>query len=252
MQKPLMCPYIPSDTVLKVLVAGNAPLKILETLLLHGIDPITTSPLKNLPLSLSRHADMQLVNVCEGVFVFAPGTSNYILNSLNTLGFKLIRGDTTLKGSYPYDVAYNCAIVGKHAFLNPRYTDTKLLDLLRQSDIKVAPVKQGYAKCSTCILNQEAIITADISIHEKAIEMGLDSLLIPPQLSIRLNGYNYGFIGGSSGLISKSELAFLGDFQTLESAEIMDEFMAKYGITPVSLSHENIVDMGGIIPLCSV
>ena len=102
------------------------------------------------------------------------------------------------------------------------------------------------------MLNDHAIITADKTIHNAALQNGIDSLLIPPQKGIILKGYDYGFIGGATGLISDHELAFSGDFNELEQKETMLLFMEKHGIVPVSLSNERVADVGGLIPLSSV
>lgn len=252
MQKPLAVPYIPSGTVSSVLLGCDTPVSVLSGLLSKGIDLIETDHLKVMPPNLSSHADMQFVNVCEGVIVHAPGVLQDTTEKLRTLGFELIEGETIPGSYYPYDIAYNCAIVGKVAFLNLKYTDQKLLTLIKKCGIKPVPVKQGYAKCSTCVLNEKAIITADKSIHNAALENGIDSLLIPPQRRIVLKGYDYGFIGGATGLISEHELAFAGDFKKLDQADSMASFMTKYGIMPVSLSDESVADVGGLIPLSSV
>lgn len=211
-----------------------------------------TEPLETLPSHLAKHADMQLVNLCEGVFVYAPRVPHSLLIALESLGYTLNKGSTDLKDRYPYDIAYNCAIVGKYAFLNAKYTDKVLLGYLAKCNIEPIHVEQGYAKCSTLILSGEAIITADSGIHKKAVSVGIDALLIPPQKNIVLKGYDYGFIGGCGGLISKNKLAFYGNLEALDNSREIGFFLGKHGITTVSLSDENIEDLGGLIPLCSV
>ena len=84
------------------------------------------------------------------------------------------------------------------------------------------------------------------------MRVGIDSLLIPPQKNIRLRGYDYGFIGGCTGLISETQMAFAGDFNLLNSSEIIGKFLEKHGVKPVSLDNSCIHDIGSIIPLCSV
>lgn len=235
-----------------MLLGCDTPETVIKSLISKGIEIITAGPVKGMPPYLSSHADMQFVNVKSGVIAHAPGVSENILRKLKDSSFELIEGETIPGDTYPYDIAYNCAVVGKVAFLNIRYTDPKLLELLIKCGIKPVPVKQGYAKCSTCVLNDHAIITADKSIHKAALQNGIDSLLIPPQKGIILKGYDYGFIGGATGLISDHELAFSGDFNKLEQKETMILFMAKHGIVPVSLSNDRVADVGGLIPLSSV
>lgn len=251
MKPALVFPYLPQKRITKAIISGGASEDILNSLIKYGIDPVKTLKHPMLPSPLSRHVDMQLVTVCEGVFVYAPDTAGDTISTLENLGYELIRGTSHLDNYYPRDVAYNCAIVGKNCFLNPKHTDSTVLAMLDKCDIRIHPVKQGYAKCSTCILTKEAIITADTQIHGKAIEAGLDSLLIPPQKDIVLKGYDYGFIGGASGLLSDNELAFFGDFETLMEAGSMLKFLSKHGIKPISLTYEKVVDLGGFFPLCA-
>lgn len=252
MGKPLHRPYLPSDWVKKIMVAGDLPAVMEYCLSSYGVECIKTEPVRELPPALSRHTDIQLVNPVEGVVVYAPGTSQEALTALKASGYELVPGETVLTGVYPGDIAYNSAIVGDKAFLHPRYTDRKVLDLLIKNKIRIIPVKQGYAKCSVLILTEEAIVTADPSIHQAALNEGLDSLLIPPQHSIVLKGYNYGFIGGTAGLISSGLMVFFGDYHRLDSWEAIGLHLEKYGIKPLALSNENPVDLGGLIPLCSV
>ncbi|MGI6083903.1 MAG: DUF6873 family GME fold protein [Acetivibrionales bacterium] len=245
-------PYLPSGRVINAVVSGNAPEETIRSLIEYGMDLILTDAHPSLPLPLSCHVDMQMVNICKGVFVYAPGISENILLKLKMLGFEMIRGSVPVKDHYPYDVAYNCAIVGKNAFLNPKYTDPLILDFLAKNNIKVHPVRQGYAKCSTAVVSKEAIITADMLIYKKAAEAGLDALLIPPQKNIVLEGYDYGFIGGCSGLISDKEIAFFGDISNLESSDAILEFCNKHGKKAISLTNGSLIDLGGLFPLTSV
>ncbi|NLP00381.1 MAG: hypothetical protein GX386_08845 [Clostridiaceae bacterium] len=252
MEPALVNPYLPSGRVTKAIASGDISEEILNSLKESGTDIIFTEPHPSLPSPLSYHADMQMVNVSEGVFVYAPGVSEKMLEKLKKLGFELIRGSVTLKNYYPFDVAYNCAVVGENAFLNPRYTDPIVLELLVKNNIRLNPVKQGYAKCSTAVVSEEAIITADLQIYRKAVDAGLDALLIQPQKNIILKGYDYGFIGGCSGLISDKEIAFFGDISTLENGDAISKFCTKHGKEAISLAKGYLVDLGGLFPLTSV
>ncbi len=247
-----MYQYLPSGRVTNAIVSGDISEEILNSLKDLGIDIIFTKAHSSLPLPLSYHVDMQMVNIGEGIFIYAPGVSEITVKKLKKLGFELIKGSARLKDRFPFDVAYNCAIVGKNAFLNPKYTDPIVLEFLVKNNIRLNPIKQGYAKCSTAIVSEEAIITADVQIHRKAVAAGLDALLIRPQKTIILEGYDYGFIGGCSGLISDKEIAFFGDINTLEDGDAICEFCKKHGKKVISLAKGNLVDLGGLFPLTSV
>lgn len=252
MSNAFLNPYIPHKRVNKAIISKNLSDEIKKSLEGYGIELILIEANPFLPLSLTCHADMQLVNISEGVLVYAPGVSCNTCTSLKEIGYKLIKGLTPVEKHYPFDIAYNCAIVGNKAFLNPKFTDPLTLDLIEKAGIEIYPVKQGYAKCSTCIVSEEAIITADFHIHKKAVEAGIDVLLINPQTNIVLPGYNYGFLGGACGLLSANELGFFGDINKLFNADSIIEFCKKHGKSILSLSKSEIFDLGGLFPLSTV
>ena len=76
--------------------------------------------------------------------------------------------------------------------------------------LELIPVKQGYAKCSLCIVSENAVITADEGLAYTLCRAGLDVLKIIPGC-IRLPGYGYGFIGGCCGKLDAATMAFAGD-----------------------------------------
>lgn len=250
--KPLNSPYIPDSKVAAMLVSRDLPKRMAEHL--EGLVPelIRTMPLPGLPAPVSSHPDMQLVIPAEGVIVHAPNLHPELLERLRALGFMTVPGEKTPEEGYPWDVAYNAAIMGHHAFLNTRYADPIVLQWLKKTGKTISHVKQGYAKCSVCMLNGEALITADTGIYQAARGQNMDALLIPPQKSISIPGYDYGFIGGATGLISGNQMAFSGDAYALESAEPILSFLQKHGIKPVMLSSGAVMDLGSLIPLCTV
>ena len=81
-----------------------------------------------------------------------------------------------------------------------------MLEFAENEGLNVINVNQGYSGCSVCVINDSAIITDDESIFTAAQNFLNDVLLIQKG-SIRLNGYNYGFIGGCCGKISKNKLS---------------------------------------------
>lgn len=250
--KPLSIPYVPSGRVTLMLASSGLSDAMKHGLLKRSISLIMLDPDMNLPAPVARHADMQLVMVDEGIMVHSPAVSRSILSVFNECGFVTVLGAKSCRASYPYDIAYNIAVIGKLVLANTRFADPVAVEYLQKAGRKIVPVKQGYAKCSTCILNEEAIITSDSGIAEKAAGHGKDVLLINPQTNIKLNGYTYGFLGGSTGLVSDHEMAFSGRFEDLNDNDKIDGFLRKYGIIPVSLSDEELQDIGSLIPLCSV
>ena len=250
--KPLAYPYVPDGRVSFMLASSDMSQEMIISLTIFVPELISLTALENLPDPVNKHRDMQLVNVAEGVFIHAPKMDRPTVQKMKDLGFIMVAGEKNPSLKYPYDIPYNAAVIGDHVFLNTHFADPVLMDWLLKTGKKPCHVKQGYAKCAVSILNFDAIITSDKGIFNAARAHHKDVLFINPQEKIWIKSYNYGFIGGCTGLISKEEMAFTGDFDKLDDAEIIEKFLTKYGIRPVSLSQGFVHDLGSLIPLCSV
>jgi len=88
--------------------------------------------------------------------------------------------------------------MGSRLVCNEQAAAPELLEAARRMGLELIPVKQGYAKCSLCIVSENAVITADEGLAYTLCRAGLDVLKIIPGC-IRLPGYGYGFIGGCGG-----------------------------------------------------
>ncbi len=219
-------------------------------LLQLGIELIEIPPCRGVSDPVAGHPDMQMVHLKENVLLCHPQFPKAMKESLQSRGFFVYMGHTVLREKYPHDIAYNVAIVGRVAFHNMKYTDPALASLLDKLTIRLVHVNQGYTKCSVLPVTSESMITADIGIAKAAKNEGMDVLLIPPQKSICLPGFDYGFVGGCAGFISPDTLAFTGDLELLESRDTVKCFLDKYGIKWISLGNGNIRDYGGLLPLC--
>ena len=152
------------------------------------------------------------------------------------------------KLKYPYDVSLNCAVVGKRLICNEKHTDKKVLAFARELKYEIINVNQGYAKCSTCVVGDNGIITEDESIEQACRKSGIDELKIAKG-HVRLNGYNYGFIGGCSGLIEDNLLAFNGNVFLHPDGEAIHAFCRKHGTEVLNLCDEPLYDVGSIVRL---
>ena len=161
---------------------------------------------EKIQLPVSAHPDMTLTRI-EDIFVASPDSYEYYRE---ILGKRVISGSTELSSHYPYDIAYNVLIYKNLAFGKVDYIDQVVKEELQKRKMKLINVNQGYAKCSTCVCS-EGIITADDSIYKACCENSINALKIIPGF-VELEGYDYGFIGGASGVIG-SVLTFFGDIR---------------------------------------
>ena len=226
----------------KAILSYKAPLLIKEKLESLGIETISTIEHKNISREICDHADMQITKISEELFVCAPEVYDYYKAYL---GEKLICGDTPLKCNYPYDIAYNVARVGKYAFHNTKFTDLSILNHLKNQDVKMINVSQGYTKCNMCILGN-AVITSDEGIYKSCIELGISTLKIS-QDHIRLDGYDYGFIGGASGMVGEDTIFFAGDITLHPDFSMIRDFLNDMNISFIFVPDTPLVDVGTII-----
>ena len=161
------------------------------------------------------------------------------------LGSQLFMGDYEKIGeTYPKDVPYNCACTGKYFIHNLKYTDEVLLAKAKELGMTFINVKQGYTKCNTVIVNQDAIITSDMGIYNGCKEQMKVLLISPGQ--VLLPGMNTGFLGGASGRIGR-EIIFNGDLSQHKDFQAIVDFIQSEGLKAVWFEGCPLTDIGTII-----
>lgn len=192
---------------------------------------------------LAGHADLSLF-VGNGAIITAKGLYPYIVNSLTNADLPIIPSET--QGTkYPADAGLCICRTGKYTIYNPKTADQQALPYLDAAKISV---NQGYTRCSVCVVSNEGIITADQAIASRASESGLDVLKITPG-HIFLEGYDYGFIGGASFMLSEDAIAFTGVLDEHPDKDRILAFLQKHGKRPVFLTKDPIFDIGGAVAL---
>jgi hypothetical protein len=231
-----------------VIVDGRAAPHMEERLKSMGIEVIRTVKHPRLYDAVAFHPDMVICPVGNGKMVTEPSMYEHFKKALEPYGIVLHKGEAELSRNYPLNIAYNIATAGNRAFLYSRFADSVTMEELKKINTIFINVRQGYAKCSTAVVDDSGIITADKSIYTGALRNGIDALLIEPG-HIKLEGFDYGFIGGCCGRIGASVLAFAGDPSLHPGWAAMSGFLEKRGVTAVSLFDGPLLDVGSIIPV---
>jgi len=237
-------PILPTSKVKYVIVDKNAPMEFLEYLTENEINYIFSKSVDNVLPMVSTHPDMQVCNVGNKTFVVEGSTYEYYYNILSPLGVKVIKGEF-VKSNYPYDIAYNVVITGKHLIHNIDYTEKNILQL---TNSRISSTKQGYTKCATCIISENAVISADKSIYKTCQKNIIDCLLIEKD-NISLGNRKDGFIGGCCGMIGKDKLLFCGDITKHKSYSLIKNFLDKYNVEIIVSHSGSLTDIGSIIPV---
>lgn len=242
MQKFLRKPNLPeSGVTLCALASGNS--MIVDKLLKMGVKVIEVVAHPTLAEPVCRHADLQLYSPGGGECLLAPGCEELRIALLKQK-FSVKEISLTLNSTYPQDIALCCFALGKALYCHPAHTAPEIRALYSH----IRPVRQGYARCSTCIVEEGCIITADLGIAAVAEADGVEVLRITPG-HIALPGYPHGFIGGCCGLLSPDLLAFTGKIDTHPDNSRIRAFCRERGVDILCLTDGPLVDIGGILPL---
>lgn len=202
---------------------------------------IKSYELSGLSGALSTHPDIQIHFVDYHTAVCAPECFEYYRSNLGKYGINVVCGKINPENTYPNDIAYNVARLGNYVLSNTRYTEPKILEYYK-GKYKIVNTRQGYAKCSLCIAGDNAAVTEDPNLYSVLSEIDGIKVYKAEKGMILLDGYQYGFIGGASGLVDGT-LVFCGSMND----DGIIEFLNDNGIKFVSISGERLTDYGSII-----
>lgn len=228
----------------KYALAGSMPAWLLTGFKNRGIEIITIGPSDKLQKAVRSHADMLSYKTADGRILLARDIQ--LSEQMFKSGAKYEYIDEELKSEYPADIRLNCLRTDKFILCKKAYTAKKILDDADKHNLAIIDTNQGYAKCSTCNIGNNAIITEDPSIANNL--NGVISALKISIGSVAVCGFDYGFIGGASAQISDDEIGFFGNLELLPEHRLIEEFINENGFKAVSLDTNNVpVDIGGIV-----
>lgn len=199
--------------------------------------------------AINGHVDIQLnilENNTEDKIIIHKDISENFRNILEEKRIKYIVSEKSLEPSYPSDIILNALILKDYFIHTLAYTDENLFNS-QKSKININ-VPQGYTKCSVLPISQKALITSDNGIYKVLKEYDFDILLLPPG-DILLPSLDYGFIGGTGGMISNDRIAFFGELDQYKYGNEVKEFLSKHGVSPVYLRKGKLIDRGSLLVL---
>ena len=127
----------------------------------------------------------------------------------------------------------------------------EILKFAETNNLIIVNTNQGYSRCSVCVVNENAIITDDKSIFTAA-QFFFNDVLFISKGSIKLDGYDCGFIGGCCGKIDKYKLAFNGAIESHKDYKKIIDFLSRNSIECIELNQNRLTDIGGILPLIEI
>ena len=210
---------------------------------------IKLPPFSALPSPVSAHPDMLIFEFDGTVYTWKDYLQRACnaFDALRAVGYKITAIEEAPSDVYPNDVRLNCAVVGKKIIAHKKHVSSAILELAHTHRLEILHTNQGYAKCSTVTVSENALITADESIYKVALSAGIDALKIR-SAHIGLDGYDTGFIGGATG-VSQEHVFFCGNVCSHPDANDVISFCHKHGKSAVSLTNEPLYDYGTVMLL---
>lgn len=239
-------PHLPSRAVRLCAVSEEAaPVRqALQSLGVASI-PVAANPALDAPVR--SHADM-LLHHLGGRRLVAARQDAPCTAPLHEQGFIIVPAGRPPVSPYPGDVSLDALRLSGVLIARLDALDPVIGAWCRENGIRLLHTRQGYAKCSVCIVAENAVVTADTALHALCIRLGLDALLIQPG-NIALPGYSHGFIGGCTGLLAPDLLCFAGDPRHHPDYAGIRSFARNHGVYLHALLPGMLRDVGGILPL---
>lgn len=238
------CPILPEKKISSCLI-GAKYIDEINDLTELGVECITMPSSDSLFEEINSHADIQCFNCGNREIIINERIAGELEEKLKDY---TIIPCNNIKSPYPDDVKLNAALIGNNLICNENLVADEIKSFCHKNGITIIHTKQGYAKCSLCVVNEKAVITEDDGLTSLLKNYQFDVLKIKPGF-IHLSDKHYGFIGGASGIVSKSQMYFSGDLSRHPNYEEILSFLNKYNIKPVFNKNRQLNDFGGFIPL---
>ena len=211
-----------------------------------GIKALPLKPYSRLDTPVCAHADMLLCVIDNRLFCYSDYyfENKAIFDEAEKIGYKIIKCAPPVSRKYPHDIGLNVVVMGKKIFGNVKYMCKEIADYCKESGYELINVRQGYAACSTLVLNEKNVVTGDISIKNSMEKEGI-SVLLTDDKNIVLTGYDHGFIGGSTGVLD-GKILVLGEAEKLDDFAKINALADTLEMEIFSILSGDVVDFGGI------
>ena len=223
------------------------PEKCRAALFSRGFSIVSLPPFSVLDGRVASHPDMLILPLEDRLFVhkdYYAQARTVIDKIIAQTSLSLILTDDVVRAEYPRDVSLNIVVSGNYILGRCDSIGKAVAAHAKSMNIQLVNTNQGYAKCSTVVLGDKALITADPTIAHAGRSISLDVLRISEGY-VSLDGYDHGFIGGASGVYGNT-VFFCGDVLSHPDGNVIVDFCRANGFDVLSLSDEPLCDMGTI------
>lgn len=215
----------------------------------YGFFVIPMPAASGLPSPLASHPDMLVAKLGDDIIT----TADYVEEAPQVFSdireyaphIKIHVTDEKFGEEYPKDAIFNSLTLGKKAFLKKSSASPALIKLAEALGYEIVNTRQGYPACTVLPLSKRDAITADRGLAITLGEWGVSVTLIENG-DISLPPYEYGFIGGASGVFGDT-VYFLGNLATHKNADRILKKIESLGMRAVSLAQHPLSDLGRLI-----
>lgn len=212
-----------------------------------GYDIVPSDKILQFHKPEQRHIDMQMLKINNDIFLLKECTE--LRRKLDNRGYNIVLCKNNITKYYPSCVALNCIYICGKLYGREDAIDNSVKKYCSNNNIEIVNVNQGYTRCSTAVIGKDAAITADTTIYEALKNNDIDVLKIDSG-SIKLEGYNYGFIGGACTMLNDNILIFFGDAKTHPNYPIIEKFCIIHNVKILNLIDDSpLIDIGGAIKI---
>lgn len=241
----VITPHLPQGNVKQIIIGKKYENMLKNASLEYNFELICLDDNPYVDERLSGHTDLMAVHLGDNRLALRPFLRSN--DRLRELGAEIVFTEDNGGNSYPNDAALNFCVVGKRLIYNDKSANDDIVNQLTNINSKIK-CKQGYTKCSTCVVDERSIITVDGGIAKAASLSGLNVLHIE-NAEIKLSGFDKGFIGGASFKIAPDIMAFTGYIINNNVRDQIESFLSERGIKAIYLNDCPAFDIGSAIPL---
>lgn len=244
MESFLVKPHLPQGRVSTVVV-GEKYTDAINNLESLGIKTVKLYKSSKLDEEINCHADLQLLHLGNNSFVVDADRKN-LYEYLTECGANVIL-QKGIVSPYPGDVILNKLLLNGRAYGNFNTKGNFNCDFFPKSTEKIN-TKQGYTKCSVCVVEKNAVICDDRGISTLLKNSQINVLEVSKG-DIYLSESHCGFIGGTGFKIAENLMFFNGNLREHSSYKEIVDFLNNYHIEPVFDSSRRLTDIGGAVQL---
>ncbi len=192
--------------------------------------------------AISGHPDIFFCPTPVGLIV-APNLSEKYYSVLKKHAINYTVGQMPVGVKYPDSARYNALVNDTYLIQNPMISDPTISEI--NPGLDIINVKQGYVRCNLVGLPGGSFITSDRGIEKSLMQYSKEVLFVDPS-SVKLSGFENGFIGGACGL-SENKLFLCGSLRYINERDQIEALAARSGVQIIELYDGMPVDVGTIL-----